>query len=198
MTRGNRQEVVGVMHLIGKVDGNNLKATVFDIIDEWQILFPQRISLGAWLAHPEVAGVVLWCTGLGFQSAAQHRTEIAVDDVEVGIEVHLHLPQLVVAHYYDGVVAEGVGLQHLFDALIVGTHAAADERDVACRNIVATLQSAVTFDTEDGFHAEVVVAEFNDVGFRGALTAVHVADDMSSWRGDALVAGEVEVHQRCL
>ena len=95
-------------------------------------------------------------------------------------------------------MAEGVGLQHLFDALIVGTHAAADERDVACRNIVATLQSAVTLDTEDGLHAEVVVAECDDVSLRGALAAVHVADDMSSGRGNALVAGEVEVHQRCL
>ena len=98
-----------------------------------------------------------------------------------------------VAHDDDGVMAEGVGLQQLADALVVGTHAAADQRDVAGGDIVATFETSLALDTEDGLQSEVLVAEFDDVGLRGALAAVHIADDVPLGCGDALVAGKVEV-----
>ncbi len=95
-----------------------------------------------------------------------------------------------------GVVAEGVGLQHLADALVVGTRAAVDQGDVACGNVVAAFHSPFAINVEDGFQAKVIVTEFDDTGLRLALRGIHVADDVTARRGDALVAGEIEVHQR--
>ena len=103
-----------------------------------------------------------------------------------------------VSHHHHGVMSEGVSLQQLPDALVVGSHAAADERDGACRNIVASLQSPFTTDAQYGVQSQMLVAHLDDVGLRCALAAVHVADDMPSWSRDALVARKVEVHQRVL
>lgn len=83
-----------------------------------------------------LVGVVLRIAGLGLQSAADHRAEVTVDDVEMGVEVHLHLPELMVADHDNGVVPESVGFQHLADALVVSTHAAANQGDIACWDVL--------------------------------------------------------------
>ena len=101
-----------------------------------------------------------------------------------------------VAHHHDGVVAEGIGLHQLSDALVVGAHAAANERHLARRNVVAALQSALACDAEDGLLVEVLVAEADDFRLWSALRGVHLADDVSARRGDALVACEIEVDER--
>ena len=102
-----------------------------------------------------------------------------------------------VAHHHDGIVSEGISLQHLADALVVRTHATTNERYVACRNVVTALQSPFAIDVEDGLQAEVVVAQLDDVDFRRALRG-HVTNNVSARGGDALVTGVVEVHQRVL
>ena len=198
VARGDCQEVVGIVHLVIMIDRDDFEAPSFDILNEGLVLFPEGIFLRARLTGPDVAGVVLRVAWQGLVAASDHRTEILVDDVEVGVEMHLHLPELMVAHDDNRVVTEGVGLHQLADALVVGAHAAAYERDVAGGDIVATLESAVAIDAEDGLQSEVLIAEFNDIGLRGALAAVHLADNVALRGGDALVAGEVEVHQRVL
>ena len=191
VARGDGKEVVGVVHLIGLIDGDYLETSAADVLNEGLILLPQRVLLGAGLASPDVARAVFRIAGIGLQTAANHRTQVAIDDVEVGVEVHLHLPELMVANHNYGVVAEGIGLKHLSDTLVVGTHTAADERHVACRQIVSALKSAVALDAEDGLESEVVVAKFDDVSLGCALRGVHAADDVTAGRGDALVAREI-------
>ena len=52
---------------------------------------------------PDVAGVELLRAWQSLVAASDHRAEVFVDDVEVGVEVHL--PELIVAHDDDGVMA---------------------------------------------------------------------------------------------
>ena len=92
VSRGYRQEIVGIVHLVIMVDGDDLEASPFDILDKRLILFPEGIFLGARLACPDVAGVVLRRAGQSLVAASDHCAEVAVDDIEVGVEVHLHLP----------------------------------------------------------------------------------------------------------
>ena len=65
----------------------------------------QGIFLCAGLAGPDVAGVELLRAWQSLVAASDHRAAVSVDDVEVGVEVHLHLPELMVAHDDDGVMA---------------------------------------------------------------------------------------------
>ena len=198
MARGYRQEIVGIMHLVIIIDGDNLETTRLDILHKGLVFLQQRISQRTRLTGPDVACIVLWCARLRIQSAAHHRTEVFVDDVKVGIQVHLHLPPLMVAHHDYRIMPEGISLHHLLDSLIVGAHTAADERDSACRDIVATLQSSVTADAQDGLQSQMLVAYLDDVRLGCALAAVHIAYYMPTRRGDALVASEIQVHQRIL
>ena len=84
--------------------------------------------------------------------------------------MHLHLPQLVVAHHHNGIMSEGICLHELTDTLVVGPHATADKRDGAGGYIVAPLQLAVFLDTEDGLQAEMLVAECDDISLSRTLT----------------------------
>ena len=86
------QEVVGVVHLVVHVDGDNLVATAADVLHEWLVLLPQRVLLGAGLPGPDVARAVLRIARISLQSTANHCAQVAIYDVEVCVKVHLHLP----------------------------------------------------------------------------------------------------------
>ena len=116
----------------------------------------------------------------------------------MGVEVHLHLPELVVSDNDDGVVAKGIGFHHLANALVVGAHTTANERFGARGDIVATFKSSVTFYLEDRLQTEMLIAQADDSCLRSTLAGVHSANNVATRSGDALVAGEVEVHQRVL
>ena len=142
----NGEEIIGIVHLVNIVDGDDFKASTADILHERQVLFPQLIFLCAWFARPDITSVELRVARLGIQPTAHHRTEIPVDDVEVSIKMHLHLPQLMVTHHNNGVMPKGISLHQLAYALVVSAHAAANERYVASRDVVATLQAALATD----------------------------------------------------
>ena len=101
-----------------------------------------------------------------------------------------------VANHHNGVMSEGISLYQLTDALVVGAHTAADERHIARRNVVATLQSAVARDAKNRLLTEVLVAECDDFRFGRPLRRIHLANHVSARRGDALVAREIQVDER--
>ena len=198
MAWGNCQEIVGIVHLVVIVDGDDVEAPALDILHKGLILLPQGVCLGAWLACPDVAGVELRVARLCVQAAAHHRTEFLVYDVEMCVQVHLHLPELMVTDHHNCIMTESICFQHLSNTLIVSPHATANKRYVASRNVVAALQSSLACDAHDGFQSEVLIAEIDDFRLRRPLFAVHVTDDMSTGGRDTLIACEIKVHQRVL
>ncbi len=114
------------------------------------------------------------------------------------VQVHLHLPALMVMHHYDCIMPERVCLHNLTDALFVGAHAAADKGDCTGRDIIAAFQTSVSVNTQNGSHTQMTVTQFDDIRLRSALRRVHAADDMPARSSDTLVTREVEVHQRIM
>ena len=195
VARGYGEVVVGIVHFVGVVDGNDFEAARGEVVHEREVLLKEPVVFFALGSCPYVAAYVFGFAGLGLQAAADHGAQVAVDDVEVGVEVHLHLPEFVVAHDDDGVVAEGVGLHDLGYAFVVGAHAASDEGHGAGGNVVASLEPSLAFDAQYGTGADDFVAEVDDACLGLALRGVHAAYDVASRGGDALVAREVEVHE---
>ena len=73
---------------------DNLEAASLDIFHKRLVALHQFVFLGAWLASVYVAGHVLRGGRSGIKTAFHHGAQVGVDDVEVGVEVHLHLPEL--------------------------------------------------------------------------------------------------------
>ena len=90
--------------------------------------------------HIDISGeersVVRCCV----KSVAGQGHHVAVDDVQVCVEVHLTLLVPSVAYHNDAVRSQHIGLHQLIDGLLVGAQAASDETQVAEGKVVAALQ----------------------------------------------------------
>ena len=130
---------------------------------------------------------------LSIDALLGHCHEIAVDYVEIGVEVHLQSVEEVVLHHNHRVVAESVGLKQFVDSLLIGAEAETDERNGAERQVVAPLENGVAA----GYsvcHVAVHrrIAEFYEFGLEPAVREFHLSDDVSARSGYALVASVVE------
>ena len=104
----------------------------------------------------------------------------------MGIKVHLHLPQLMITDYDNGIMTKGIGFHQLTNPLIVGSHTTSDERLGTRGDVVATLESSITLYSQNRFQSEVLIAQVNNIGLWGSLTGVHTTNDMTSRCGNAL------------
>ena len=195
VARGYGQVVVGIVQLIFELYGYNLKSLALQELHKRYIPLCESVLLLAALARIEVNGNPLRFTLLSIITTLDQGAEITIYDIEIGIEVHLHLPPLMVVHNGYGIVPKGVGVHNLSDSLDVGTHAASDKRDIVATQIVATLQSTITRNCEYRPHTQLLVAQGYNLGLEGSLRGVHLADNVPARSGYALVAREVEVHE---
>ena len=185
------------MQLIRFVNRYDLHAAFAQEIHKRQVFFPELIILSC-STCVNIARHIFRLSFGCFQPAAHHRTEVAVDDIEIGVEMHLHLPELMVPHDHHGVMSESIGVHQLTDAFYIRTHTTPDKGKGSCGEIVSPFQSAVTMYAEDRTQTEMTVTDLDDIRFRSTLSGIHITYDMASRRGYTLVAGEIEVHQRVL
>ncbi len=130
------------------INRNDFKPSSAHVLNKRQVFLLQAVRLRAGFACIDVAGVKFRLSGFGIQTTADHGTQIAVDDVKMRIEVHLHLPAFMVMYHHDRVMSESVRFHDLTDSLFVGTHTAADKRYRSCRNIIASFKPSVSFDSQ--------------------------------------------------
>jgi len=136
----------------------------------------------------DVTRSVVGRTRRSIDSSLQHDCQLAVDDVEVRVKMHLFLIAVVVLDDDDVLAAEAVIVKELINRIHVRSQTSSDEGVLAGRDEVTTFKGTRGLDGVDGGLTDGFKNSLDDVCFELTLFGGKASENTTSICGDGLIS----------